>query len=84
MDLWNYSHITLHTHVYILLSVVLLAIMIVIALIHDFRQKDREDDNETDLRRISEEVGKERRENDLLKVRAPEKKLIKPKEEATK
>ena len=59
MALWNFAHSDAHTHVYILLAVILLAAIMVIALVHTIGQKKRDHDNEGELREMKAEFDPE-------------------------
>ena len=68
MALWNFAHTNVHTHVYILLAIVLLAAIIIIAFAHTIGQKKRDHDNEDELRKLKTEFGPEPSQEDKAPV----------------
>ena len=60
MEFWNFVHNTLGLHVWFFLAVVLLAVMGIVALIHNKKQKDREKENEEALENLNKVPGTSR------------------------
>ena len=57
MALWNYVHDTLHTHVYILLSAVLLVVLAISSYITKKKSEQRVKDEEKVLEELRNETG---------------------------
>lgn len=57
MELWNYVHQTIGTHVYIFLGIILLAVMIACGFIAWHKQRKRERDENKELELLKSQNG---------------------------
>lgn len=55
MKLWNFVHLNLGTHVYLLFALILLIVMAILGVVHALKQRKRDLDNDEELRRLAAE-----------------------------